>query len=73
MIEYVWNLILIDDETNGSISDHENFFIHDDLFDIIQSTYQENKISLNNFQMNPMKMNLNTMQHIFFIDKYMLL
>ena len=43
---YGWNLIGIPEEPDGSLSDHEYFCIHDDLFDIIQSTDQEKNISM---------------------------
>ena len=40
---YGWTLIGIPEKEDGSLSDHEYFFIHDDLFDIIQSTHQDQK------------------------------
>ena len=36
-----WNLIGIPEKEDGSLSDHEYFCIHDDLFDIIESTDQD--------------------------------
>ena len=36
-----WNLIGIPEKEDGSFSDHEYFCIHDDLFDIIKSTFQD--------------------------------
>ena len=36
-----WNLIGIPEKPDGTISDHDYFCIHDDLFDIIQSTNQD--------------------------------
>ena len=39
-----WNLVGITDEPNGSMFDNDYFCIHEDLFDIIQSTRQENNI-----------------------------
>ena len=32
----VWTLIGMPEKEDGSLSDHEYFFIHDDLSDIIQ-------------------------------------
>ena len=39
-----WNLIVISEKPDGTLSDHEYFFIHDDLFDIIQSNTQDRNI-----------------------------
>ena len=39
-----WNLIGISEKEDGTLSDHEYFFIHDDLFDIIQSIHQDRNI-----------------------------
>ena len=39
-----WTLIIIPEEPDDSLSDHEYFFIHDDLFDRIQSTHQDRNI-----------------------------
>ena len=39
-----WTLIGIPKKLNGTLSDHEYFCIHDDLFDIIQSTHQDRNI-----------------------------
>ena len=36
-----WTLIGIPEKSDGTLSDHEYFFIHGDLFDIIQSTHQD--------------------------------
>ena len=41
-----WGLIGNTEEPDVYLSDHEYFSIHDDLFDIIQSTHQYNNISL---------------------------
>ena len=41
-----WTLIGILDKTGGTFVDRENFCIHDYLFDIIQSTHQDNNIML---------------------------
>ena len=45
--KYGWTLIGIPEEPDGSLSDHEYFFILDDLFDIIKSTHQDKNVSLN--------------------------
>ena len=37
-------LIGIPEKENGTLSDHEYFLIHDDIFDIIQSTHQDRNI-----------------------------
>ena len=39
-----WNLILILEKENGTFSDHEYFYITDDIFDWIQSTHQDRNI-----------------------------
>ena len=39
-----WNLIGIPEKPDGNFSDHEYFFIHDDIFDRIQSTCQDRNI-----------------------------
>ena len=39
-----WDLIGISEKEYGTLSYHEYFFIHDDLFDIIQSTRQDRDI-----------------------------
>ena len=39
-----WNLIGIPEKPDGTLSDHEYFCIHDDLFDRIQSTHQDRNI-----------------------------
>ena len=44
---YVWNLIEIPDELNGSMFYHEYSCIHEDIFGRIQSYHQEKNISLN--------------------------
>ena len=36
-----WNLIGIPEKEDGTLSDHEYFCIHDDLFDRIKSTHQD--------------------------------
>ena len=55
---YGWNLFGTCDKPDGTLSDHEYFFIHDDLFYRIQSTCQD-KISCKSlYQMNQIKMNL---------------
>ena len=36
-----WTLIGISEKPNGTLSDHEYFCIHDDIFDRIQSTHQK--------------------------------
>ena len=36
-----WNLILRPEKEYGTLSDHEYFCIHDDLFDRIKSTHQD--------------------------------
>ena len=43
---YGWTLIGITDKPDVYLLDHEYFFIHDDLFDIIQSTHQDKNIML---------------------------
>ena len=40
----VWNLIGIPEKPDGTLSDHKYFCIHDDIFDIIQSTHQYRNI-----------------------------
>ena len=42
--KYGWNLIGIPDKPNGTFPDHKYFCIHDDLFDIIQSTHRYRNI-----------------------------
>ena len=42
-----WNLIVIPEKEDGTLSDHEYFCIHDDLFDRIQSTHQDRNIMWN--------------------------
>ena len=39
-----WTLIWIPEKEYGTLSDHEYFCIHDDLFDRIQSTHQDRNI-----------------------------
>ena len=39
-----WDLIGIPDKPDGTLSDHEYFCIHDDLFDRIQSTNRDRNI-----------------------------
>ena len=39
-----WTLIGIPEKEDGSFSDHEYFFIHDDLFDRIKSTHRDQNI-----------------------------
>ena len=39
-----WTLIGIPEKEDGTLSDHEYFFIHDDIFDRIQSTHQDRNI-----------------------------
>ena len=39
-----WAIIGIPEEPDGTLSNHEYFCIHDDLFDRIQSTYQDRNI-----------------------------
>ena len=36
-----WTSFGICNKPEGILSDHETFFIHDDLFDIIKSTHQD--------------------------------
>ena len=36
-----WTLIGIHEKEGGTLSDHEYFCIHDDLFDRIKSTHQD--------------------------------
>ena len=36
-----WTLIGLPEKEDGTLSDHEYFLIHDDLFDIIKSTHQD--------------------------------
>ena len=36
-----WTLIGIPEKEDGTLSEHEYFCMHDDLFDRIQSTYQD--------------------------------
>ena len=36
-----WTLIVIPENDDGSLSNHEYFCIHDDLFDRIKSTHQD--------------------------------
>ena len=42
----IWDLIGIPKQPGVYFSDHASFFIHDDLFDITQSTYQDKDISM---------------------------
>ena len=44
-------MIGIPEKEDGTLSDHEYFFIHDDLFDRIKSTHQD-QIFLWNFSYN---------------------
>ena len=39
-----WNLIGIPEKEYGTLSDHEYFCIHDDLFDRIKSTHQDQNV-----------------------------
>ena len=39
-----WNLIGIPKKTDGTLSDHEYFFIHYDIFDRIQSNHKDRNI-----------------------------
>ena len=39
-----WTLIGIPEKEDGTLSDHEYFCIHDDIFDRIQSTHQDRNI-----------------------------
>ena len=39
-----WNLIGIPDKPDVTFSDNDTFCIHDDIFDIIQSTHQDRNI-----------------------------
>ena len=39
-----WTLFGIYDKPGGTLSDHEKFGIHDDLFDIIKLTHQDKNI-----------------------------
>ena len=39
-----WTWIGIPEKEDGTLSDHEYFLIHDDLFDRIQSTHQDRNI-----------------------------
>ena len=41
---YGWDLIGIPEKPDETLSDHEYFFIHDDIFDRIQSTHQDRNI-----------------------------
>ena len=41
---YGWTFIGIPEKPDGTFSDHEYFCIHDDLFDIVQSTHQNKNI-----------------------------
>ena len=41
---YGWTLIGITEKEDVTVSDHEYFFIHDNLFDIIQSTHKDRNI-----------------------------
>ena len=41
---YGWNLIGIPEKEDGSVSDHEYFCIHDDIFDRIKSTHHDQNI-----------------------------
>ena len=57
-----WHLIRIPDKEYGTLSDHEYFCIHADLFDRIQSTHQYNFFCGGLYQINQMKMNLRVKQ-----------
>ena len=59
---YGWTSIGIPEKEDGTLSDHEYFFIHDDLFYRIQSTHKYRNFLWNLYQMNPMKMNLRVKQ-----------
>ena len=39
-----WTLIGITEKEDGTLSDNEYFFIHDDIFDKIQSNHQDRNI-----------------------------
>ena len=39
-----WDLFGIVNKSDGTLYDHETFFIHDDLFDRIESTHQDKNI-----------------------------
>ena len=41
-----WTLLGINNEPNGLMSDHDYFFINEDLFNTVQSTHQKNNILL---------------------------
>ena len=43
----VYALIGYPDNPDGTSTDNEHFFIHDDLFDVILETYQNSDIALN--------------------------
>ena len=58
-----WNLIGIPEKPDGTLSDHEYFCIHDDLFDKIKSTHQDRNIMWKFiYQMNQIKINLRVKQ-----------
>ena len=59
-----WTLLGINNEPNGLMSDHDYFFINEDLFNTVQSTHQKNNILLKIISNEPKKKNLSVMQHI---------
>ena len=57
-----WTLIGIPEKEDGTLSDHEYFCIHDDLFDRIKSTHQD-QIFCGSFHiMKELKTNLRVKQ-----------
>ena len=66
-----WTLIGIPEKEYGTLSDHEYFCIHDDIFNRIQSTHQDRIFLWEFYIMNQMKMNLrvNQQRHTMKISK----
>ena len=58
-----WTLFLIFDKLDGTLSGHETFLIHDDIFDRTKPTDQDKNIMWKFYQMNQMKMDLRVKQH----------
>ena len=57
-----WTWIGLPEEEDGAFSDHEYFCIHDDLFDRIKSTHQDQKICGSFHIMKELKTNLRVKQ-----------
>ena len=60
-----WTLIGIPEKEYETLSDHEYFCIHDDLYDIIKSNHQDRISCRGLYQMIQMKMNLIVKQQIY--------